>query len=519
MKPRTLLVLTVVVAALAAFVWFYERKLPTSEEAKAEEKKVLAGVKADAVREVSIVRGGTTVRIVREGKPPAEEEKKASDDEENAMPSSTSDWRLASPLQARADRSAVEGLLSNVLGLEMARTLEKVDRKEYGLAPPAALVTVVTADGKRTLEVGRELPGTDQRAVAVAGEAAVHAVTSSFWSDLTKPPGDWRSRELFAGTRDDVERVSLQTGGNRIVLARRGDEPWLEAPIADRADRERFDELVDALTTLNATEFVDQPPASATELGLEPPQTVVEVVRKGQAKPLIPRPPGGPGGRSTTSGLADGSPLWFRLELGAPKAEPATAPTPSDSSGGGETAKTSTRYARADGQLVTINASALFESVARPPQEWRSRGWTTFAVYDVDKIEVKDGHGALTLTRDEGDWKRGKDKIFYGTVSDFLAAVTDAKAEKLLDASTAAGLAAGPPALTITLTGSGGKSQTLTLWPGRVEGPAGPGAPARSSGRDVVLLMPAALPADLAEKLTAIRKAEPLKEATPTPAP
>src|SRR6185369_160245 len=105
---RTLLVLTVIVAALAAFVWFYERKLPTSEEAKAEEKKVLAGVKADAVREVSIVRGGTTVRIVREGKPPAEEEKKASDDEENAMPSSTSDWRLTSPLQARADRSAVE---------------------------------------------------------------------------------------------------------------------------------------------------------------------------------------------------------------------------------------------------------------------------------------------------------------------------------------------------------------------------------------------------------------------------
>ena len=495
MKPRTLLVLTLVVAALAAFVWFYERKLPTSDEAKAEEKKVLAGVKADAVREVSIVRGATTVRIVREGKPPAEEEKKASDDEETPVSSPASDWRLASPLQARADRSAVEGLLASVLGLEKARTLEKVDRKEFGLAPPAALVTVVTADGKRTLEVGRELPGTDQRAVAVAGEPAVHAVSGSFWSDLTKPAGDWRSRELFAGTRDDVERVSLQTGGGRIVLARRGDEPWLEAPIADRADRERFDELVDALTTLNATEFVDQPPPAA-QLGLEPPRTVVEVVRKGHAKP-------------------------FRLVLGAPTAEPAAAPTPeptpTDSSGGTPT-KASTRYARADGQLVTINASALDESVARPPQEWRSRGWTTFAVYDVDKIEVKDGHGALTLTRDEGDWKRGKDKIFYGTVSDFLAAVTDGKAEKLLDPSAAAGLAAGPPAVTITLTGSGGKSQTLTLWPGRVEGPAGPGAPARSSGRDVLLLMPAGLPADLAEKLAAVRKAEPLKE-TPSPTP
>jgi len=140
---------------------------------------------------------------------------------------------------------------------------------------------------------------------------------------------------------------------------------------------------------------------------------------------------------------------------------------------------------------------------------------------------VKDGHGALTLTRDEGDWKReqgtkpgGAVKIFYGTVSDFLAAAAAAKAERVLDGPGAAGLATGPPAMTLTLVGSGGKRQVLTIWPGRVEGPAGAGAPARSSGRDAVLLMPAGLPADLAEKVAAVRKAEPLKEtATPTPAP
>src|SRR4029079_16907172 len=103
MKPRTLLVLTVVVAALAAFVWFYERKLPTSDEAKAEEKKVLAGVKAAAVRELSIVRGGATVRIVREGKPPAEDEKKEGEDEASPLASPASDWRVTSPVQARGD--------------------------------------------------------------------------------------------------------------------------------------------------------------------------------------------------------------------------------------------------------------------------------------------------------------------------------------------------------------------------------------------------------------------------------
>ncbi|HXT19256.1 MAG TPA: DUF4340 domain-containing protein, partial [Thermoanaerobaculia bacterium] len=483
MKPRTLLVLTLVVVALGAFVWFYERKLPTSEEAKAEAKKVLAGVKADAVREVSIVRDGTTVRIVREGKPPAEEEekKKESEDEESPMSSSPeSDWRLTAPLTARADRTAVEGLLASVLGLEKARTLEKVDRKEFGLEPPAAQVTIVTADGKKTLEVGRELPGTDQRAVAVAGEPAVHAVSGTFWSDLTKPAGDWRSRELFGGTRDDVERVSLQGAHGRIVLARRGEEPWVEAPLADRADPERFDALVDALTGLQATEFVDQPPAPAVT-GLEPPGVVIEVVKKGQAKP-------------------------FRLVLGAAKAGAEAVPEPTPSEFGAAEPKTSTRYARADGQLVTLGSSALDVAVARPPQEWRSRAWSSFAVYDVDKVEVKDGQGTLTLTRDEGDWKReqgskpgGAVKIFYGTVSDFLSTVSDAKAERLLDAASSAGIASGAPAMTITLTGSGGKKQTLTLWPGRVEGPAGAGAPARSSGRDALLMMPAGLPADIAE--------------------
>src|SRR6185503_5043487 len=158
------LILTAIVAALAAFVWFYERKLPTTEEAKAEEKKLLGGVKTDEVREVTIAREGKTVRLVREGG----EKKKAGEGEESgkgeddgdgdeeassALLATPAEWRLAAPLAARADRAAVEGMLSSLLGLEKTRTLEKVDKKQYGLAPPVAVVTLVTDDGKRTIEV------------------------------------------------------------------------------------------------------------------------------------------------------------------------------------------------------------------------------------------------------------------------------------------------------------------------------------------------------------------------------
>jgi hypothetical protein len=470
-KPRSLLVLLVVVLGLGAFVWFYERKLPSTEEAKAQEKRVLPGLEADEVREVTIVRGGTTVKLVREGAPPGPSP---------SLPP-PAEWRLTAPLAARADRTAVDGLLSSLLALDKSRTLGKVDKKQYGLAPPEARVTLVATKGTRVLEVGRELPGTDQRAVALAGEPDVLTTTSSFWSDLAKAPGEWRSRELFPGSREDVERVSLQRGATKVILARRGEEPWIEAPLSDRADGERFDALLDALTGLQVVEFLDQPPGPPATLGLEPPAEVVEVVRKGQARP-------------------------FRIELGA-------------SHGEGEAAA---RYARADGQLVTLEAPPLDEAAARSPQDWRSRSWTTFAVYDVEEAVIKDGQkdgqGPLTLTRADADWKRGAVKIFYGTVSDLLGALTDAKAERVLDPAEAQGLATGPPVLTLELVGSGGKRQTLTLW-APLEG-ATAGAPARTSGRDAVLLLPAGTPADLAAKIAAVRKAKPLEEEpTPTPAP
>lgn len=486
MKPRSLLVLLGVVLALGAFVWFFERKLPSTEEAKAQEKKVLAGIEADEVREVRIEREGATVKLVREGQPPAaKDESKENDGEESPFAASQAEWRLSAsspgspPIAARGDRSAVDGLVSSLLGIEKARTLEKADRKRYGLQPPAARVTLVTTKGTRVLEVGRELPGTDQRAVALAGEPAVHAVASSFWTDVSKPAGEWRSHELFPGSRDDVERVSLQHGSSKVLLARRGEESWIETPLADRADQERFDQLVDALTGLQAVEFVDSPLLAPAALGLEPAQDVVEVVLEGKSRP-------------------------FRLGLGIAQGE-------------GEEAS---RYARADSQLVKIKAPPLDEALARPPQEWRSRAWTTFAVYEVDEVKVKDAQGSVALTRADADWKRGKVKIFYGTVSDLLGALADAKAEHVLDPAEARGLATGAPALTLELVGSGGKKQTLTLWPSARTSTGAEGAPARTSGRDAVLFLPAGVPADLAQKLAAIRKAEPMKEEpTPTPSP
>ena len=526
MRGRSLAVMAALVLALGAFIWLYERDLPTTAERETHGKRVFGDLEADDVREVTLEQGGRTVRLVREAPAPGangEQGEDADDDDllDGEPPAATAEWRLAAPIAARADRFAVDGLISTLLGVEKGRTLEGIDRARYGLAPPAARVTLVTEDGPRVLEVGREVPGSDQRIVALAGGAEGWAVSAGFWSDLVKPAADWRSRELFPGQRAEIERVTLrsvgqsgsagQSGGQSVLLARRGEEYWVEAPFADRADQDRVEELLGALTALRAEGFPAAPPP-----GLDPPQATIEVVRKGRAEPFrvalgaVPAAPAAATPTPTPAATAESEPAASEAE--EPLEEPAAAPAV-------------LRPARVGGQIVTVAAEPLAEAAARPPAEWRSRAWTSFAVYEVDRVEVTDGAGRLTLVRDEGDWKRTggsgerEARIFYGPVSDLLSAIVDARAERVL-APGDPGAAGGRPVLTVKLVSGedeGAREQTLTL--------AGPGAggqlAARSSDRQAVLVLPGSLLADLRAKVAAVRQAEPLEPApgaTPSPA-
>ena len=65
MRPRTLLILLVVVLGLGSFIWFYERKLPSTEERSELRKKVLE-IKKDDVKAVTIESAKSgTVRLER----------------------------------------------------------------------------------------------------------------------------------------------------------------------------------------------------------------------------------------------------------------------------------------------------------------------------------------------------------------------------------------------------------------------------------------------------------------------
>ncbi len=252
-----------------------------------------------------------------------------------------------------------------------------------------------------------------------------------------------------------------------MALVRRGNAFWIEKPLSDLADKDMVEGLLSDITGLTAERFHDG--ASPAELGLAPPRQVLEVAAKG-APPL-------------------------RVELGSPIVGEA-APE-------GQTMG-ELSYARAGGPVFELR-TRLGEAFERPPADWRSGQLSAFEVHDVEAFTVRDGGGAVSLTRAGTDWKRGDTTISYLPVSDLLFALLGARADRILSPqeAQAMGLSGGKPLFTFELRTQGQGTQTLTLYPAVPEG-----IPARAGGRPSVLLLPASTLGEVQGKLKEVRAAK-----------
>jgi Domain of unknown function (DUF4340) len=480
MKPRTLLVLSALVVVLGAFIWFYERKLPSSDE-RAEIAKKVVPVKKDDVREVTLETGsGKTVLERVEDKDQKDKKDQRDKDKKDAMgladaggPTAGS-WKLTQPMQARADAFAVDGLLDALTGLQKSRTLDKVDRAAVGLDKPRATVRLKSPAGETVLRLGAEVP-TGGELIASVGDD-VYVVPDTILTQVDREPGSWRDRQLFRAGRDAISRIIL-TGppGGPVALVQKGNVFQMERPFADRADREATDDLYADLSGLTAEKFIDDKSLTPAAMGLQPPRAAVDVA------------------------FLKGEPV--RIEIGGPVDAAGSSPP---SSPGQPPAAV---YARMGSQVFEAR-TRLAATAVRPPADWRARGLSALEVYQIEGATVRDDKGSFRLTRAGTDWKRGDQTISYVPVSDFLFAVTGAKADRLLTAaeSAALGAALAKPALTVDLEPKEGSKETLTLYPS-----VAAGTPARASGRDAVLLLPADKLQEIQGKLADVRNAKPLK--------
>ncbi len=443
MRPRNLALLFLVVAGLLAFIWLYERDLPSSDE-RAELVKRVLRIEADEVQGLTLTRGEATVRLERIEAPAGD------DDGETG-------WRLRAPLDAPADGPAVDRLVDQLTELEKSRTLEAIEPAELGLDAPRGRVILETTGAREELLIGNEVPASSTLVLGVTGRDEAYVVADSVWLELEKPAGDWRSRDLGPRSREAIQRIALGGGETAVALGRRGESFWVESPYVDKADKDLVSALLGQITGLRVERFVDDRPAPGPVPGPMAAMSPLEVVLEGREEAL-------------------------RIEVGGPAG-----------------AEGDLRLLRVDDQLVEVRTE-LATALGRAAEEWRSRSWSALEVYQVDRLEARDAAGETVFERDGGEWLRDGARVQYEPVSDLLYALAGIEAES----ATTAGPPVGEPTLTLVLSGDEGeRGETLTLHASA----AGGARAARVEGRDVTLSLGEGAVADLELKLSEARSA------------
>jgi hypothetical protein len=192
------------------------------------------------------------------------------------------EWRLAHPLDVRADESTVESLLA---GLEFIRAEDfeddPVPDAETGLDAPSFAVELDLEGVAEPLRlvIGSTQDGT-QRYVQGQASEVLYKIAAARLDDFPRSVTAYRFKTLARFTASDAERFEIafdEEGEQLLVTAERTEAGWRTAPepfAAGKASR-----LVAELAALDARGIAAEAVGDdeAAELGLRPPRVTIRV--------------------------------------------------------------------------------------------------------------------------------------------------------------------------------------------------------------------------------------------------
>jgi len=259
------LVTTAAVLAAAAAIGGAALWVTRDTEKKAEQKEKSAKLfvldKAK-VREEKLVRDGKLVaRVTRS---------------DGASP-----WKIAEPVSAEADASAVDALAAAVVDFKQKSDLGEADAKQYGLDHPAVVASVKTDDGKESaIEVGDTNPFDSSVYVRKSGEKTVRVAEGWSKSAFEKQLVDLRDkRVLHLDDSAEVRRIEVTGTSPAYALEKDGASWKMLAPQKEGADAATADRVASALKSLRATAIAAESAEGAAlkQYGLSPAKLTVRV--------------------------------------------------------------------------------------------------------------------------------------------------------------------------------------------------------------------------------------------------
>lgn len=347
-------------------------------------------------------------------------------------------WKIVAPLEAKADKTKVNDLISTINGAKVKEFLDDApqDLAKYGLNPPRWRLTFFIGDDRaeKSLLLGDEDTAKSGLNAKRGAMDNVFLVETKLLEKLPKELSDWRDRALMVVKRDDMERVEIRDGDSKLEVAcvencgKIPDDRWqLKQPLEAKADAVKVRTLLRNLEELKAKSFVSEAATDLSPYGLDHPAAQVHIWLKEKSEPVT-------------------------ILLGR-----------EDADKGGRYLKLAERPA-----VYLIEAKDSADLLKTAP-ELRDLKLLAFKARDIRKIEVSQPNATVVLEGDGDTWNQvqpTKAKVEGHKVRSLLWKLEDLEFKDEWPATAVAPDVHGleQPAATVTLWGQGGKKlETLKL--------------------------------------------------------
>lgn len=370
MKMRQLIVATVVLAGLAAALYWSNHRKPA----------------ADAASAAPSVSDSKVISLNQDDISKLEVKKKDGDVVLNRV--SAADWKITSPKPLVADQSSVSTILYNLSPMDGATLIDDhaSDLKQFGLADPDATITATLKDGKsQTILIGDETPTADAAYVMVSGESKVYSIPKNTKSNLDKSLNDLRDKRLLPVDFDKLTSVEISGGKLHLSFASQDGQWTVRSPANLRGDTSMLEAIIEKLRT--ATMDPSAPEAETKKAAAQ---------------------------------FAAGSPVANIKATDAAGTQELQVRKTGDAYYAKSTAM--------EGAFKVPNE--LGEAVNKEAEDFREKRVFDFGADDPDKVEYHDGAKAYALTRSGEDWWSDGKKMDAVAIQEFLRTIRTLTATK-----------------------------------------------------------------------------------------
>ena len=371
MKMRQLLVATVVLAALAATLYWSNHRKPANDSVNASPSA--ASVKIIALNQDDISKL---------------EVKKKDGDDVVLNRAGASSWKITSPKNLVADQDSVSSILYNLSPMDGGTLIDEkpADLKQFGLAEPEAQVSATGKDGKtHTILVGDETPTGDAAYVMLSGDSKVYSVAKNTKTNLDKGLKDLRDKRLLPVDFDKLAAAEINGAKLHLAFASEDGQWTVRSPAKLRGDTSKMETIIEKLRTATM-----DPSTSDSDM------------------------------KKAASLFASGAPIATVKATDSAGSEELQIRKTS----GGFYAKTTAM----DGVYKVPNE--LGDAVNKDAEDFREHRVFDFAEMDPDKVELHDGSKAYFLTRSGEDWWSDGKKMDALSAQEFLRSIRTLTATK-----------------------------------------------------------------------------------------